>query len=150
MGKRSLIIVALVSAASMVAAQDVELPPYPEKGLKGTVSLKRLPEPPHPVLQMGAKIWAKNCIVCHGTGNFGAPKITGSKFWEPRIEQGLDVLFDHAINGFVSPSGGNMPARGGKDLTDDEVMAAVRFMISVSGGAQEALSGLETEVPKEN
>lgn len=145
MAKRILLAGLLISAANLAAAQSVELPPYPEKGLKGTVLLKRLPEPEHSVLRMGAAVWAKNCIICHGTGNFGAPKITGSKFWEPRIAQGLDVLFDHALNGFVSPLGGNMPARGGKDLTDDEVTAAVRFMISVSGGAEEALQGLETE-----
>lgn len=150
MGKCALILAALISSATLAAAQEIELPPYPEKGLKGTVNPKRLPAPEHPVLQMGAEVWAKNCIICHGTGNFGAPKITGSKFWAPRIAQGIDVLFDHAINGFISPSGGNMPARGGRELTDEEVMAAVRFMISVSGGAEEALSGLETEPPKEN
>jgi len=122
MGKCALILAALISSATLAAAQEIELPPYPEKGLKGTVNPKRLPAPEHPVLQMGAEVWAKNCIICHGTGNFGAPKITGSKFWAPRIAQGIDVL----------------------------VMAAVRFMISVSGGAEEALSGLETEPPKEN
>jgi len=150
MARLPLSVAVFACTAAMAAAQDIELPPYPEKGLKGTVLIKRLPEPDHPVLQMGAQIWAKNCIVCHGTGNFGAPKITGSKFWKPRIAQGIDVLFEHAINGFISPSGGNMPARGGKDLTDDEVMAAVRFMISVSGGADEALSGLTSEQTKEN
>lgn len=145
MVKRVIVAGLMALIGTGVAAQDasVELPPYPEKGLKRTVTPKRLPVPEHPVLQMGAEVWGKNCVVCHGTGNFGAPKITGSRFWAPRIAQGIDVLFDHAINGFVSPSGGNMPARGGRDLSDEQVKAAVRFMISVSGGAQEALQGLE-------
>lgn len=136
-------LLAALMGSSAAAQSKIELPPYPEKGLKGTVTLKRLPVPEHPLLEMGSQVWAKNCVICHGSGNFGAPKITGSKFWEPRIAQGIDVLFDHAINGFISPEGGNMPARGGKELTDEEVRAAVRFMISVSGGAEEALQGLE-------
>ena len=121
----------------------VEHPPYPEKGLKGLVKAERLPVSDHAVLQRGAMIWDQNCRICHGTGNFGTPKITGSKFWAPRIEQGLPVLFAHAINGFLSPSGGNMPAKGGNtDLSDDDVRAAVRFMVFHSGGADVAIQDI--------
>jgi cytochrome c5 len=112
--------------------------------LKGPVTLKRLPMPENPTLAMGARIWGKNCVICHGSGNFGAPKITARAQWEPRIAKGLDTLFDHALNGFVSADGGSMPARGGKKkLSDEEVTGAVRFMISLSGGADLALQGFE-------
>lgn len=122
----------------------VDHPPYPEKGLKGLVKAERLPASDIPTIQHGAQVWDQNCRVCHGTGNFGTPKITGSKFWAPRIEQGLPVLFSHAINGFLSPSGGNMPAKGGNtDLSDEDVKAAVRFMVYHSGGADVAVQDLQ-------
>lgn len=121
----------------------VELPPYPERGLKRLVKIERLPRTEFPLIEEGAQVWDQNCKICHGTGNFGAPKITGSKFWSPRIEKGLTVLVEHAQNGFLSPSGGNMPARGGNDeLTDIEVESAVRFMIYHSGGQDVATQDL--------
>lgn len=122
----------------------VEHPPYPERGLKRLVKVERLPQTEFAVIEQGGQIWDQNCKICHGTGNFGAPKITGSKFWGPRIEQGLTVLVEHAQNGFLSPSGGNMPARGGNDeLTDREVEAAVRFMVYHSGGQDIAIQDLK-------
>ena len=52
--------------------------------------------------------------------------------WEPRIAQGLEVLLDHAINGFQGATG-VMPARGGyASLTDEQVSAAVEYMIQAS------------------
>jgi cytochrome c5 len=48
----------------------------------------------------------------------------------------MDVLIDHALNGFVGPTYTQMPARGANpDLTDDEVTLAVAFMVWSSGGA---------------
>jgi cytochrome c5 len=147
-GSRSLAALAIFVAGGLVSAQHgfaeggakVDYPPYPEKGLKGLVKAERLPVSDHPVIRIGAEIWDRNCRICHGTGNFGTPKITGSKFWAPRIAQGLPVLFSHAINGFLSPSGGNMPAKGGnEDLSDADVQAAVRFMVYHSGGADIAV-----------
>lgn len=121
-----------------------EAPPYPERGLKGTVSAKRLPQPPHEMLIMGGQIWDANCRICHGSGNFGAPKITGARFWSKRLDKGVDVLIGHAQNGFETTLGGLMPARGGNDeLTDADVEAAVRFMVFHSGGADIALEGLD-------
>ncbi|MEL6478669.1 MAG: c-type cytochrome [Pseudomonadota bacterium] len=119
-------------------------PPYPDRGLKGTVSAKRLPVPPHPKLVEGGQIWDQNCRICHGSGNFGAPKITGSRFWGKRVTKGITTLISHAQNGFETSLGGLMPARGGNDeLTDAEVEAAVRFMVFHSGGAEIALDGLD-------
>ncbi len=49
--------------------------------------------------------------------------------WGPRIEQGVDVLKDHAINGYTGAIG-FMPAKGGRtDLSDEEVAAAVDYMV---------------------
>jgi cytochrome c5 len=83
-----------------------------------------------PMLEAGRVVWSGTCIDCHSTGLGGAPLIGNETLWAPRIEQGLDVLFEHATNGFYGKKG-EMPARGGNaDLTDADVQAAVRFMVS--------------------
>ncbi len=138
------ILAAILALGGSAAGAEPVFPPYPERGMKGTVTLKKLPPVEHPVLAMGGKIWDKHCRACHGSGLAGAPKITGSRFWEPRIAQGLEVIFTNAKEGFTGKTG-TMPARGGKPkLTDEEFEAAIRFMIHHSGGAELALSGLET------
>ena len=84
-------------------------------------------------LERGRVVWTGTCIRCHSTGLAGAPLIGSRELWAPRIAQGTDVLFAHALGGFVSPKGNEMPARGGNPaLSDDEVRAAVRFMVSKS------------------
>ena len=86
-------------------------------------------------LERGRQVWTGTCIQCHSTGLGGAPLIGNAELWGPRIEKGLDVLYDHALNGFYGKKG-EMPARGGNDaLDDDQVRAAVRFMTSRVSGA---------------
>ncbi|MBS0316947.1 MAG: cytochrome c5 family protein, partial [Proteobacteria bacterium] len=52
--------------------------------------------------------------------------------WGPRIAQGKDVLYKHALEGFTGAKG-TMPARGANpSLTDDEVKAAVNYMVDQS------------------
>ena len=68
----------------------------------------------------------KVCAVCHSTGMMESPKLGSADDWAPRIEKGIDTLYKHAINGFNM-----MPARGGNPgLSDDEVKAAVDYMVS--------------------
>jgi cytochrome c5 len=58
----------------------------------------------------------------------GAPKTGDAVAWKALVAKGRDVLYDHAINGFSDK--GKMPPRGGNDaLTDDEVKAAVDYML---------------------
>jgi len=79
----------------------------------------------------GEKISQVNCILCHGAGVMGAPKIGDAAQWEARIAQGKDKLIDHAIKGINM-----MPAKGGNAaLTDEEVAAAVIWMANQSGGS---------------
>lgn len=74
----------------------------------------------------GQNIVTTVCAACHGAGLMGSPKLGNADDWAPRIEKGIDTLHDHAINGFNM-----MPARGGNpNLTDEEVMAAVDYMVS--------------------
>lgn len=84
----------------------------------------------------GEQIFNKICIQCHAADSIvpDSPKVTHNAEWAPRIAQGLDTLFNHALNGFNA-----MPAKGGAaDLTDDELKRAIVFMTNQSGGNFEA------------
>ena len=73
----------------------------------------------------GQQVITQVCALCHSTGMMSSPKLGSASDWAPRIEQGIDVLYDHAINGFNM-----MPARGGRpDLSDDAVKEAVDAML---------------------
>ena len=79
----------------------------------------------------GEKISQVNCILCHGSGVMGAPKIGDAAQWEARIAQGKDKLIEHAIKGINM-----MPAKGGNAaLSYEEVAAAVIWMANQSGGS---------------
>jgi len=73
------------------------------------------------------------CVACHGSGIPGIPQLGDAAAWAPRIEQGNDALYEHAISGYIGSSGMPMPAKGGNpDLSDDAVKAAVDYMIASS------------------
>jgi cytochrome c5 len=78
----------------------------------------------------GKKIFGSVCALCHAAGVAGAPKPGDKADWGPRIAQGTDLLYKHAIEGFTGAKG-MMPARGGSaTLSDDEVKAAVDYMVA--------------------
>ncbi len=70
--------------------------------------------------------------MCHAAGVAGAPKPGNKEEWAPRIAQGKDTMYKHALEGFTGDKG-MMPARGGNtSLTDEQVKAAVDFMADQS------------------
>ena len=74
----------------------------------------------------GQQIFTAVCAMCHNTGLMQSPKLGSKEDWAPRIEKGIETLYDHALNGFKA-----MPARGGNaSLSDDDVKAAVDYMVS--------------------
>jgi cytochrome c5 len=80
----------------------------------------------------GKKTYDSVCFACHAQGIAGAPKLGDKAAWEPRIAQGMDTLVNHAINGFQG-SAGVMPPKGGNmALSDEEVSAAVSYMVEQS------------------
>jgi len=80
----------------------------------------------------GEKVYGGLCVVCHGTGVAGAPMVGNKDDWAPRIAQGKDTLYKHALEGFTGQKG-MMPPRGGNpSLKDEEVKAAVDFMVQKS------------------
>ena len=81
---------------------------------------------------IGKGVFNKTCSLCHAAGVAGAPKPGDQADWGPRIAQGNDMLYKHAMEGFTGAKG-MMPARGGNAaLTDDEVKAAVDYMVGLS------------------
>ena len=86
---------------------------------------------PSAVAQTGQQIWEGTCSACHQTGALGAPKIGDKTEWAPHLAKGLNVLEQHALHGFLQ-----MPVKGGNpSLTDAQVIKALEYMISQSGGA---------------
>jgi cytochrome c5 len=78
----------------------------------------------------GQEVYTKTCSVCHAAGVTGAPKLGDKADWGPRIAQGANVLYEHALKGFTGKKGA-MPAKGGNTaLADEEVKAAVDYMVS--------------------
>ncbi|MFT5112619.1 MAG: cytochrome c5 [Parasphingorhabdus sp.] len=71
------------------------------------------------------------CFACHDTGVAGSPKLGDMENWAPRIAQGNEMLYQHALAGFQGASG-FMPPRGGSGLSDDEIKAVVDYMVSKS------------------
>ncbi|MGB5706882.1 MAG: c-type cytochrome, partial [Arenicellales bacterium] len=69
------------------------------------------------------------CAVCHSTGIANAPRLWQAEDWNARMEQGKEKIIENAINGL-----GGMPPRGGDlTLSDDEVRAAVAYMLTSAG-----------------
>jgi len=90
------------------------------------------PAPPVAENAVGKKVYGNTCAMCHAAGVAGAPKPGDKADWGPRIAQGNDVLYKHALEGFTGAKG-MMPAHGGNaSLTEDEVKAAVDFMVAQS------------------
>ncbi len=80
----------------------------------------------------GQAVYTKACNACHGAGVAGAPKLGDKAAWKDRIAQGKATLYEHAIKGFKGKKG-FMPAKGGwANLSDDEVKAAVDYMVAQS------------------
>lgn len=88
---------------------------------------------PDPVatLLSGPQVYNEACIACHGAGIGGAPVLGDAAAWEPRIAKGEETLGLHAIEGFTGV--GYMPPKGGRmDLSDEEILDAVSYMIEES------------------
>ena len=71
-----------------------------------------------------AGLYRASCQTCHGHPESGAPPAGYHYAWDPRWDQGLDVLLGHTIGGYQG-----MPA-GGQcfGCTANDYKALIRFM----------------------
>ena len=84
-------------------------------------------------VDMGQRVYNGLCISCHN-GLPNIPKVGDKAAWENRIAQGMALLYEHSIKGFISDGGLiAMPPKGGNmNLSDEEVKAAVDYMVANS------------------
>ena len=73
----------------------------------------------------GEALYKQACVACHAAGVAGAPKFGDKAAWAPRVAGGVDALTASVIKGK-----GAMPPKGGSAASDDEIKAAVEFMLA--------------------
>lgn len=92
----------------------------------GRVAIKDASDPA--TMQAGDKVYAAQCVACHGSGAAGAPKLGDAAAWGPRLKGGYAALLASALKGK-----GNMGPQGGGDFSDFEIGRAVVYMANQSG-----------------
>jgi cytochrome c5 len=76
----------------------------------------------------GASVYNSKCIICHGSGVVGAPKIGDKEAWAPRIATGMDAMLANVIKGKNA-----MPPKGTcTECSDSDLVDAIEFIISQS------------------
>jgi cytochrome c5 len=121
-----------------VAAIDERLAPVGRVALPGDVAAAAAAAPaeasaaPVAAKLTGEQVYNAACFACHGAGVGGAPKFGDAGAWGGRVAQGKATLNQHAVQGYQGKAG-YMPPKGGRvDLSDEEIIAAVDFMVSKS------------------
>ncbi len=111
------------AAVGQVAPADSEEPAADQAAPISTTE-------PVAALLTGPEVYNEICVACHAApGVGGAPPLGDGDAWAARIDQNMHTLIDHAINGF-SGSTGIMPMKGGRlDLSDEEIIRAVNYMV---------------------
>jgi cytochrome c5 len=76
----------------------------------------------------GKAVYDKVCFACHQTSVANSPKLGDQAAWAPRIKTGMDSLVQSVIKG----KGAMPPKAGNPALSEQEIRAAVDFMVSQS------------------
>lgn len=73
----------------------------------------------------GEQVYNTVCMACHAAGVAGAPKPGSEELTKRFADEGIDGMLHNAINGLNV-----MPPRGGRpDLSDEQIQAAIEFML---------------------
>lgn len=94
--------------------------PEPGSGAGSAISPASL-EPADPAL---AEVYNRSCRSCHAQGAAQAPLTGDATAWGPRLDQGMETLLNHTINGYQG-----MPPMGMCfDCSEVQFEALIRFM----------------------
>lgn len=74
----------------------------------------------------GKAVFDQTCAACHATGVAGAPKYGDKAAWASRVAQGKPALVASVTKG----KGVMPPKAGNPALTDEQIQAAVDYMIA--------------------
>lgn len=80
----------------------------------------------------GEATYSATCATCHTAGVAGAPKLGDKAAWKDRIAKGEAAMTANAIKGFQGKSGFMPPKGGNAALSDEDVKAAVDYMVKKS------------------
>lgn len=88
------------------------------------------------VLARGKTVFEETCVACHGEDGKGTlPGVPNFTSKNGVLSQSDEVLFDHVLNGFESPSSTlAMPAKGGnEDLSNEDIKDVLEYLITTFG-----------------
>lgn len=122
----------LAACGKQESAPEAAAPATPEAVAPAPAAVEQQDEakPEEAANDVGKKVFGAVCSMCHASGTAGAPRLGDKADWGPRVAQGMDVLYKHSLEGFTGEKG-MMPARGGSTtLSDDDVKAAVDYMVA--------------------
>ncbi len=88
----------------------------------------------------GASVYKAKCSTCHDSGAGEAPRTAVAADWTERFAAGRAALHAAAIHGI--PNTAMAPKGGFAELSDDEVRAAVDYMLALTGYVDRVAGGM--------
>jgi cytochrome c5 len=74
----------------------------------------------------GKAVYEKTCALCHAAGVANAPRFGDKAAWAPRVATGKAAL----VASVKSGKGAMPPKAGASDLKDDDIQAAVEYLLA--------------------
>lgn len=116
----------VVEPETPVAEPEVVTPePMVEPAEVPVVETEAAAEPVVLAADTGAKLYEKQCKVCHENGLLAAPKFGNKTDWAPHLVKDIETLRMHSAKGF-----NKMPAQANAEVSEAEVYAAVDYMVA--------------------
>ena len=76
----------------------------------------------------GKAVYDRTCVVCHASGVANAPRFGDKAAWASRLATGKDALVASVVKG----KGAMPPKAGAADLKDDDIKAAVDYLLAAA------------------
>lgn len=79
------------------------------------------------IVSKAAMTYEASCSACHANAAIGAPVLGDKEAWAEVVAKGIDQVYANALNGINA-----MPAKGGADISEEELNEVVDYMINAS------------------